>query len=138
MPVLSATAAARSPLFMVFLLYLTPLRPASLYPRLSGLQPIAKTDKGLIATKKAAPAGRPVVFPLRRSVRNHARPGLVLGHGRLRRVRLGLRPFDGARLPRQAVDEHLVHAADRDDVEAALHVVGDFRQVLGVVLRDEH
>src|SRR5215831_17064365 len=70
----------------------------------------------------------------RRGVRLHRRLGGDRGFGRFG---LLLVPFDRLGLARERAREHLVHARDRNDVEAFLDAVADLDQILGVLLRDQ-
>src|SRR5262249_10403932 len=71
----------------------------------------------------------------RRGIRLPRRLGGDRGFGRFG---LLLVPFDRLGLARERAREHLVHARDRDDVEAFLDAVADLDQILGVLLRDQH
>ena len=61
--------------------------------------------------------------------------GGLLGHGRCSGRRLV--PLDRLRLARHRAREHLVHARDRNDVEAFLDTLADFHEVLGVLFGNE-
>src|SRR5262249_39642001 len=63
------------------------------------------------------------------------RRGFLLDRGLLGRGRWdgrGLVPLDRLRLARHRAGEHLVHARDRNDVEAFLDALADFREVLSL------
>src|SRR5215468_10610631 len=62
--------------------------------------------------------------------------GGLLGHGRC--GGRGFVPLDRLQLARHRAGEHLVHARDRNDVEAFLDAVADLHEVLGVLFRNEH
>src|SRR6516225_8103264 len=75
-----------------------------------------------------------------RSMRGERR-GFLLGRGLLGRGRCGGRglvPLDRLQLARHRAGEHLVHARDRNDVEAFLDAVADLHEVLGVLFGNEH
>src|SRR5665647_868964 len=58
--------------------------------------------------------------------------------GRRRQLGALLVPGDRVRLTHQRVGDDFVHAADRNDLQVLLDSLGDFRKVLGVLLRDQH
>src|SRR3979490_986092 len=68
-----------------------------------------------------------------RSMRGERRSFLLdrglLGHGRC--GGRGLLPLDRLRLARHRAGEHLVHARDRNDLEATLDALADLHEVLG-------
>src|SRR5262249_9012224 len=70
-----------------------------------------------------------------RGIRLHRRLGGDRSFGRLG---LLLVPFDRLGLARERAREHLVHARDRNDVEALLDALADLDQILGVLFRDQH
>ena len=68
------------------------------------------------------------------------RRGFVLGRGRLGHGCCGGHgrvPLDRLRLARHRAGEHLVHARDRNDLEASLDGVADLHEVLGVLFGNE-
>src|SRR5215469_13287642 len=60
----------------------------------------------------------------------------LLGHGRC--SGRGLVPLDRLRLARHRAREHLVHARDRNNLEAFLDALADLHEVLGVLFGNEH
>src|SRR5258707_340402 len=67
------------------------------------------------------------------------RPGFLLDRGRFGRDRRGgVVPLDRLGLARECARKHLVHARDRNDVEAFLDAVADLHEVLGVLFGNEH
>src|SRR5262249_22659792 len=71
----------------------------------------------------------------RRGIGLHRRLGAHRGFGRLS---LLLVPFDRLGLARERARQHLVHARDRNDVEALFDALADLDEVLGVLFRDQH
>src|SRR5690606_31553639 len=50
----------------------------------------------------------------------------------------GLNPLNRSKLAYQRMLQNLANTVDRNDLQAALHVLRNVRQVLGVLLRNEH
>jgi hypothetical protein len=74
----------------------------------------------------------------RRSVRDQRRGSFVLDCRRVGLPFAALLPGDRLGFAHQGAGEHLVHAGDRDDLEAALDGLWDVHEVLGVLLGDQH